>query len=64
MDELKDIKGDLDTENKALRKLKNKIRNNHLIYPTNIEGKGEYENDGVRITSLDGEEVLYEDNIL
>ncbi len=44
--------------------LKNKIRNNHLIYPTNIEGKGEYENDGVRITSLDGEEVLYEDNIL
>jgi len=43
--------------------LKNKIRNNHLIAPTNIEGKGEYENDGIRITSLDGE-VLFEQNIL
>ena len=43
--------------------LKNKIRNNHLIAPTNIEGKGEYENDGIRITSLDGE-VLFEENIL
>ena len=44
--------------------LKNKIRDNHLIAPTNIEGKGEYENDGVRITSLDGEEVLFEGDIL
>lgn len=44
--------------------LKNKIRDNHLIAPTNIEGKGENENDGVRITSLDGEEVLFENNIL
>ena len=44
--------------------LKNKIRDNHLIAPTNIEGKGEYENDGVRITSLDGEEVLFEGDML
>tara|TARA_B100000809_G_scaffold101898_2_gene100479 strand:+ start:631 stop:1473 length:843 start_codon:yes stop_codon:yes gene_type:complete len=43
-----------------LPELKDKIRNNHLIYPGDIEGKGEWENDYVRITSLDGE-VLFED---
>jgi len=52
---LRDIIEDIYNE---LPELKDKIRNNHLIYPSNIEGKGEWENDFVRITSLDGEEIF------
>lgn len=42
--------------------LKEKIRSNHLVYPGDVEGKGEWENDYVKITTLDGK-VLFEDGI-
>jgi len=39
--------------------LKEKIRSNHLMLPEDIEGKGEWEDDYVKITDLNGE-VLFE----
>ena len=42
--------------------LKEKIRSKHLLHPGDIEGKGEWENDYVKVTTLDGE-VLFEDGI-
>ena len=42
--------------------LKEKIRSKHLLYPRDVEGKGEWENDYVKVTALDGE-VLFEDGI-
>ena len=39
--------------------LKEKILRNHMLYPGDIEGKGEWENDFVKITDLTGE-VLFE----
>jgi len=40
--------------------LKETIVKNHHLYPGDIEGKGEWENDYVKITTSTGE-VLFED---
>lgn len=40
--------------------LKDVIRNSHLLIPENVEGKGEWENDYIKITDLEGD-VLFED---
>ena len=42
--------------------IKEKIINNHLISPEDVEGKGEWENDCVKITTLNYE-LLFEDGI-
>ncbi|MDD2366978.1 MAG: hypothetical protein PHN84_12520 [Desulfuromonadaceae bacterium] len=46
--------------NSELSELKEKIRNNHLIVPEEIEGKGEWENNYIKITDINGE-VLFEE---
>lgn len=48
---------DIYLENHPLRKT---IRENHLISPSDIEGKGEWENDYVKILDMSGD-VVFED---
>ena len=42
------------------KELKEIIRENHLLIPIDIEGKGEWENDYIKITDLSGD-VLFEE---